>query len=391
MPSPKDGNGTHSTRATTNTTLTQTKPEDIAKKLSESTVKDPISAINFLTDKDLKCEDDELTLELLSMIVMQLLQQPRSTKLALEAFKAMSYLILDLHQKNIEASITDNIARAINMAMKRVRDELAEATDQLVLVATKSAEAGDQLISNCQETVEKYKGAMEGATLALTKGAIQTNTGLIGGDKVGEEGEVETYADKVKRKVPPTHATAVARADTQKRRIRPIKAMGMVGDGTNDLTEKQLVEKANLAMGMMMEGEDSRPEGSKFIGANKERGLGGVSYELNTEEVAAWLKVKATMLDFLSNMGSTTDFREQMYKVVMDWIPVMLEVDQPIYWRAIEKASGVRDGVIKEAAWIKPIHLCVAGQRTAIAIFKLAVTILLPLVLNTTFSFPHIT
>ena len=32
----------------------------------------------------------------------------------------------------------------------------------------------------------------------------------------------------------------------------------MVGDGTNDLTEKQLVEKANLAMGMMAEGECQR-------------------------------------------------------------------------------------------------------------------------------------
>ena len=219
MPSPKDGNRTRSTRATTNATLTQTKPEDIAKKLSESTVKDPISAINFLTDKDLKCKDDELTLELLSMIAMQLSQQLRSTKLAPEAFKAMLYLILNLHQKNVKASITDNIARAISMAMKRVQDKLAEATDQLVLVAAESAEAGDQLISNCQETVEKYKGAMEGATLAVTKGAIQTNTGLIGGDKVGEEGEVETYADKVKRKVPPTHATAVARANTQKEEL----------------------------------------------------------------------------------------------------------------------------------------------------------------------------
>ena len=59
--------------------------------------------------------------------------------------------------------------------------------------------------------------------------------------------------DKVKRKVPPTHAAAVARADNQKRKIRLIKAAGMVGDGTNDLAEKQLVGKANLALGMMTE------------------------------------------------------------------------------------------------------------------------------------------
>ena len=65
--------------------------------------------IKFLIEKDFKCEDDELSLELLSVIAMQLLQQPRSTKLASEAFKALSYLILDLHQKNVTASITDSM------------------------------------------------------------------------------------------------------------------------------------------------------------------------------------------------------------------------------------------------------------------------------------------
>ena len=73
MPSPKDGNGTRSTRATTNAALTQTKPEDIVKKPSDTMVTDPTSAINFLIDKDFKCEDNKLTMELLSVIAMQLL------------------------------------------------------------------------------------------------------------------------------------------------------------------------------------------------------------------------------------------------------------------------------------------------------------------------------
>ena len=60
---------------------------------------------------------------------MQLSHQLRSTKLALEAFKAMSYLILNLHQKYIVVSITDSIAKAISTATKRVQDKLAEATD----------------------------------------------------------------------------------------------------------------------------------------------------------------------------------------------------------------------------------------------------------------------
>lgn len=100
-----------------------------------------------------------------------------------------------------------------------------------------------------------------------------------------------------------------------------------------------MVEKANLALGLMAEGEDSRPGVVKVVGANKERGHGGVSYELNSEEATNWLKEKATMADFLSNMGSTTDFKEQTYKVVIDWIPTSLKVQQPSTWRAIEQAS----------------------------------------------------
>ena len=120
MPLPNKGNRTCFTRANVNAALNKTKPEDEAKKLPESTVKDPISAINFLMDKEFKCEEDKLTLELLSTIERQLSQQLISTRLATKAFKAISYLILKLHQKHIVVSITDNIAKAISTATKRV-------------------------------------------------------------------------------------------------------------------------------------------------------------------------------------------------------------------------------------------------------------------------------
>ena len=122
------------------------------------------------------------------------------------------------------------------------------------------------------------------------------------------------------------------------------------------------MEKANLALEMMVEGEGNRLMGMKFVGANKEKGLGGVLYKLNSGEAAKWLKEKATIADFLSKMGSTLEYKEQMYKVVVDWIPILLEVDQPYIWRAIEQTSGIRCEAIKEVTWIKPIHLHAAGQ-----------------------------
>ena len=61
MPSPPVGAGTRNTRANMSMALLKTKVEEENKKQTASTVKDPISAANFLMDSDLKREDDELT------------------------------------------------------------------------------------------------------------------------------------------------------------------------------------------------------------------------------------------------------------------------------------------------------------------------------------------
>ena len=103
-----------------------------------------------------------------------------------------------------------------------------------------------------------------------------------------------------------------------------------------------------------------------------ERGSGGVTYKLNSEEVAEWLSRRSTMLDFLMKMGSTVDFKEKTYEVVIDWIPTSLKIDQHNGWRVIEQVNGLESNVSKGTHWIKPTHLRTLGQRTVIAIFKMA-------------------
>ena len=168
------------------------------------------------------------------------------------------------------------------------------------------------------------------------------------------------------------HVLAIAKAATQQRKIRLIKATGMVGEGLSNLSKKQLVEKASLVLAMMVEGTGNKPVEVRFIGANKERGQGGVTYELNSMEATDWIKERTIMSNFLENMGSTTDYKEQTYKVVMDWVPIMLNIEQAKGWRAIEQASGLKELVIKDITWIKPMHLQVAGQKTMIAVFRMA-------------------
>ena len=217
--------------------------------------------------------------------------------------------------------------------------------------------------------VTEIKDAMESLTTSLAN----TETIL---ERVGQQGEARgaggTYADSVRRHVPPVHATAVARAELQKRKIRLIKALGMVEAGMDLLTEKQLVEKANMALGLMEVVEEGKPYEVKVVGVTKERGAGGVMFELNSVEAVVWLKNKDMMSEFLSKMGSTADFKDQVYEVVMDWVPVTFEVDLPSVWKGVEQANGLRTSAIVEAKWIKPTHLRSVGQRTAIAILSFA-------------------
>ena len=344
-----------------------TKDEKEERKESpEPHIKDVESAMEYLITGELKTEDEELSFESLSVIAMQLSQQSRFTQHASDAFKALSYLIHDLLQKRTVGEITDVIAKAVSAATKRVRNELEETAELLSSVAATSNNTAEELCEECRNMVAELKDAVESVVTSL----VNNENGQQG--KGGGTGVTSTYADSVRKRVPAMHATAVARAELQKRKIRLVKASGMEGAGMDVLTEKQLVEKANMALGLMEVAEEGRPSNVKVVGANKDRGAGGVTFELNSGEAAEWLKDKGMMSEFLSKMGSTADFKEQLYEVVMDWVPATFETELPAAWKGVEQANGLRTLAIVGARWIKPVHLRSVGQRTAIAIFSFA-------------------
>jgi hypothetical protein len=144
MPPPATASGTRTTRATTPGATPKAK--DDQTKATDMAVKDVATAIEYLVNGDLKCEDDELSFEYLSIIAMQLSQQPKlSAKKASEAFKALSYLILELHRKGTVEAVTDAIAKAISLATKRVKEEMEEATELIASAAATSNNTAEEL------------------------------------------------------------------------------------------------------------------------------------------------------------------------------------------------------------------------------------------------------
>ena len=151
-----------------------------------------------------------------------------------------------------------------------------------------------------------------------------------------------------------------------------MRAIGMEGEVMGDLTEKQMVEKANLALEIMGTLAEEKPDKVKFVGASRMNGTGGVLYEMNEEGAAEWLRKVKVMELFMAKMGSMIDFRAQTYEIIVDWVPTTLDITQAGALEIIEQTSGLSEMAIREVQWIKPTRLRSPGQRTALAIFGFA-------------------
>ena len=159
---------THATRASTIAGASLKTKDGQPKPMPETAVTDPQSATEYLINGDFKSEDDELTWDFLSAIAMQLSQRPKlSVFQASEAFKALAYLILNLHRKHTVEAIADVVAKAVSLATKRVREELEEATEQLMLAVTTTTNTALDMKKDCRLAVCDMRDAVETAGTAL--------------------------------------------------------------------------------------------------------------------------------------------------------------------------------------------------------------------------------
>ncbi|KAF8806702.1 hypothetical protein BYT27DRAFT_7257390 [Phlegmacium glaucopus] len=133
-------------------------------------------------------------------------------------------------------------------------------------------------------------------------------------ERRSEEGE-DTYASRAKRAIPTSHANVVAKAELQKRKIRLARADGMAGEDIHAMLEKELVEKANIAIELMNKCDIEKPEGARFVGVNKANRAGELVYKMNSVKAAEWIRGKEVMRQFIGKMGLTMDHKAQTYEV----------------------------------------------------------------------------
>ncbi|KAF8805088.1 hypothetical protein BYT27DRAFT_7105687, partial [Phlegmacium glaucopus] len=327
-------------RGTRATSALLPKARDEIAKISGTEVKDAETARAYLMNGAYIIEGAETTMEMLSTVALQLSQMQKIPKPAMEAFRALAFLIDEAHQKQLVGMMSDLVEKSLNTVLGCAKSDMEEASGNLVAAAISATNTMEEFREECQRLTADLKEAADGAAGAVEEIARERgderqvkSPGLTGGG---------TYADQVRKVLPPMHAVVIARGERQKRRVRLVKTPGLEADGLAELTEKQLVEKANMALDLMGPQGEAKPEGTCFVGANKLNGAGGVMYEMNSEEAAEWVKDGDVMKAFIAKMGSTADYRAQMYEVVVDWVPTTFDMNQVGALEVVEQASGLQ-------------------------------------------------
>lgn len=126
-----------------------------------------------------------------------------------------------------------------------------------------------------------------------------------------------SYAAIVHNNLPPTHHSNITRQRAQRRRIL-IDSNVDAPLNIKDLTEAQIVAKANLALEQMA--DLSQPAG-KFTGARILRN-GGVIIEVNEESLIEWVQDIEVREAFQNAFdGGQARIKDKLFPVILEFVP----------------------------------------------------------------------
>ena len=91
-------------------------------------------------------------------------------------------------------------------------------------------------------------------------------------------------------------------------------------------------------------------------------------YEVDSKETVAWLRSPEGQCSFASKFGTEITLASRPFSVLIEYIPIALEVENPNAHRDIERRNNLPAGSIRSAHWIKPIERRSPNQRCAHAI-----------------------
>jgi hypothetical protein len=154
----------------------------------------------------------------------------------------------------------------------------------------------------------------------------------------------------------PDCTALIAKGHTADRQILIQKDCDATDNAFESLTEKDLVTKANTMLDLMGWEGLNKPRNTKFLGVKKLCG-GSILYQMNSADVAMWLRDLAVQKSFMANFGGTLNIRNKLCYVIAEFILTTFEAGSSFMHAKLEDINFLSRESIVFSKYIKPPHL----------------------------------
>jgi hypothetical protein len=245
------------------------------------------------------------------------------------------------------------LARAIPHTQKTAADSLRALAYIMDQVATEAAATSivEAVLAKLTIPIEQIQKAAELAA------SVPLDT--------TQPGTSQTYARAASRMIPPKHAEAITRGDMLERRFL---VGGKDDRSLADLSEKELVSKANTTLAIMESAALGSPEGIRFVGVDVLRS-GTVAYHLNNIEAARWIQKEENAKAFMSHFGGASLAKPLLIHTLVEFVPLTFDPNLLSAVEAVERNSGLPSRSLLFAKFIKQKERRHSGQTLGHAIF----------------------
>ncbi|KAF7362490.1 RNA-directed DNA polymerase from transposon X-element [Mycena venus] len=321
-------------------------------------------ARQYLIQKAFVSEDCDPvpTLDTLALVLLRAAATPGLSAIAADAVRAVACILEGHRAAPILADIASNVKALLERpsaplpAYGAAEDEGGRGADDIW-----------ELTSRLEDRVK-----------AVEERVVSTPIGTLGDGGVPPAPTTHSYAGiatggAAQSRPHPKHAIALANAHAKDCQIMVDRSPMVNIYSLANLSEKELVQKANLALGIAVAdlGDNTAPDKMAFVGARKVRS-GAVVLHLNTPAAAEWIRAPKRIAAFLTGMGGTSIYRPRNFSCVVEFVPVSFDPGLSRAFEAVEDANGLDRGAISQAHYIKPLERRHPGQRSAHAIFGFA-------------------
>jgi len=259
--------------------------------------------------------------------------------------------------------VLDLVDQAADTAREAVTDT-RKATDHLYRTGEETRYELQKGMETVREDLQKLVENVKDEVSKLAEVAAETtrNTGRVSAQYQGLGTARGTYADALNSRLPTTHLSTLSRTGVREKQVLVDKDLAAETSQLQDLSEQELVAKANEALESMAAQLTNGLEGPRAVGTRKLRN-GGVVYELNSTEAAQWVRSEKTT--FTDGFGGASVIRERAISVIVEYVPVAHSPDAMEENRQIERDSGLSGGALLDTRWIKLPQRHAPRQRAA--------------------------